>query len=188
MSVLPGKGCTLPVRGETLSLPFTKLADRPLCMSREALSVRDNLSSLAQGPHRCGSHSPGEVQLQQWAGSVPGLAAGLWPEACGPQLPSIPQGWTACVEAPGALQHRRGLEFTPSWGTRASEADISLGGPEGHRMALPQGPGSSLTKTQVNCNHCFSFFSFLFFFVFCVLLGSLPWHMEVPRLGVESEL
>ena len=40
--------------------------------------------------------------------------------------------------------------------------------------------------------HCF-FLSF-FFFVFCFLLllllflGLLPWHMEVPRLGVESEL
>ena len=30
-----------------------------------------------------------------------------------------------------------------------------------------------------------------FFFVFCLFLpflGPLPWHMEVPRLGVESEL
>ena len=32
---------------------------------------------------------------------------------------------------------------------------------------------------------------FLFFFVFFVFLpflGLLPWHTEVPRLGVESEL
>ena len=27
-----------------------------------------------------------------------------------------------------------------------------------------------------------------FFFVFLPFLGPLPWHMEVPRLGVESEL
>ena len=27
-----------------------------------------------------------------------------------------------------------------------------------------------------------------FFFVFFVFLGLHPWHMEVPRLGVESEL
>ena len=27
-----------------------------------------------------------------------------------------------------------------------------------------------------------------FFFSFCLFLGPLPWHMEVPRLGVESEL
>ena len=35
---------------------------------------------------------------------------------------------------------------------------------------------------------------FLFFLFFCLLLllllflGPLPWHMEVPRPGVESEL
>ena len=32
------------------------------------------------------------------------------------------------------------------------------------------------------------FFFFFFFFVFLPLLGPLPWHVEVPRLGVESEL
>ena len=34
----------------------------------------------------------------------------------------------------------------------------------------------------------FFFFSFLFFFFFLSFLGPLSWHMEVPRLGVESEL
>ena len=29
---------------------------------------------------------------------------------------------------------------------------------------------------------------FLFVFLSFVFLGSHPWHMEVPRLGVESEL
>ena len=29
---------------------------------------------------------------------------------------------------------------------------------------------------------------FFFFFVFLLFLGPLPQHMEVPRLGVESEL
>ena len=29
---------------------------------------------------------------------------------------------------------------------------------------------------------------FFFFFVFLPFLGQLPWHMEVPRLGVETEL
>ena len=29
---------------------------------------------------------------------------------------------------------------------------------------------------------------FYFIFVFLPFLGPLPWHMEVPRLGVESEL
>ena len=27
-----------------------------------------------------------------------------------------------------------------------------------------------------------------FFFVFLPFLAPLPWHMEIPRLGVESEL
>ena len=34
----------------------------------------------------------------------------------------------------------------------------------------------------------FLFFFFYFFFVFLLFLGPLPRHMEVPRLGVESEL
>ena len=34
----------------------------------------------------------------------------------------------------------------------------------------------------------FSFLSFFFFFGFLPFLGLFPRHMEVPRLGVESEL
>ena len=34
----------------------------------------------------------------------------------------------------------------------------------------------------------FYFLSFFYFFVFLPFLGLLPWHMEVPRLGVKSEL
>ena len=34
---------------------------------------------------------------------------------------------------------------------------------------------------------CF-FFVCLFVFVFLPFLGPFPWHMEVPRLGGESEL
>ena len=34
----------------------------------------------------------------------------------------------------------------------------------------------------------FEFILFIYFFVFLPFLGLLPWHMEVPRLGVESEL
>ena len=30
--------------------------------------------------------------------------------------------------------------------------------------------------------------SFIYFFIFLPFLGLLPWHMEVPSLGVESEL
>ena len=35
---------------------------------------------------------------------------------------------------------------------------------------------------------CGSRLFFFFFFVFLPFLGLLLWHMEVPRLGVESEL
>ena len=34
----------------------------------------------------------------------------------------------------------------------------------------------------------FLIFIFVFLFLFCFFLGQHPWHMEVPRLGVESEL
>ena len=40
-----------------------------------------------------------------------------------------------------------------------------------------------LCKVEMTPN-CFLFFFFLFF----VFLGLHPWHMEVPRLGVELEL
>ena len=32
------------------------------------------------------------------------------------------------------------------------------------------------------------FYFYFLFFVFLLFPGPLPWHMEVPRLGVESEL
>ena len=32
------------------------------------------------------------------------------------------------------------------------------------------------------------FVCFLWVFVFLPFLGPLPWHMEIPRLGVKSEL
>ena len=31
-------------------------------------------------------------------------------------------------------------------------------------------------------------YSFLFIYLFFVFLGPFLWHMEIPRLGVESEL
>ena len=34
----------------------------------------------------------------------------------------------------------------------------------------------------------FFFLSFVFLLLLLLFLGPLPWHMEVPRLGVESEL
>ena len=37
--------------------------------------------------------------------------------------------------------------------------------------------------------HLFFFLIFLFIILsFCFFFGLLPWHMEVPRLGVESEM
>ena len=33
-----------------------------------------------------------------------------------------------------------------------------------------------------------TFFFFVFCFVFLPFLGLLPWHREVPKLGVQSEL
>ena len=32
------------------------------------------------------------------------------------------------------------------------------------------------------------FFYFLFIYLFFVFLGPNPWHVEIPRLGVETEL
>ena len=50
-----------------------------------------------------------------------------------------------------------------------------------HRVLLSYGPGY-FRSAFVLLFPCFSFF-----FLFC-LLGPHPLHMEVPRLGVESEL
>ena len=36
------------------------------------------------------------------------------------------------------------------------------------------------------CGVCI--YIYIFFFVFLLFLGPLLWHMEVPRLGVQSEL
>ena len=45
----------------------------------------------------------------------------------------------------------------------------------------------SVSSRKVTWSDFLSFFCFLFF-VFLLFLGPLSWHMEVPRLGVESEL
>ena len=39
-------------------------------------------------------------------------------------------------------------------------------------------------RQETKCHHNSGFF----LCVFLLFLGPLPWHMEVPRLGVESEL
>ena len=48
--------------------------------------------------------------------------------------------------------------------------------------------GFVTAEPQQELWECLSFFLFFFFFVFLPFLGPLPRHMEVPRLGVESEL
>ena len=80
----------------------------------------------------------------------------------------------------------------------------------GGRLALPVACGSSLGQGWNLCHSCDQshnsdnaeslthwtirerlqlVFNFFFFFLsFCHFLGPLPRHMEVPRLGVESEL
>ena len=49
---------------------------------------------------------------------------------------------------------------------------------------------SQVHTTEPQCElHALVFFFFFFFFlIFLPLLGPLPRHMEVPRLGVQSEL
>uniref|UniRef100_A0A8W4FH24 Uncharacterized protein n=1 Tax=Sus scrofa TaxID=9823 RepID=A0A8W4FH24_PIG len=42
----------------------------------------------------------------------------------------------------------------------------------------------SLEKCLFETSAHFSFPFFFFFFVFLPFLGPLPWHMEVPRLGI----
>ena len=57
---------------------------------------------------------------------------------------------------------------------RGGEAEISLA----VRGKVAWGPGVQFASGQ----------ALLFFFlVFLPFLGPPPWHMEVPRLGVESE-
>ena len=50
----------------------------------------------------------------------------------------------------------------------------------------------ALTHFQVNTKGSQLFVSVFVFVLFCflsfVILGPLPWHMEVPRLGVYLEL
>ena len=43
-------------------------------------------------------------------------------------------------------------------------------------------------KPEVNVHIVVYFILFYFIFVFLPFLGPLPQHMEVPRLGVQSEL
>ena len=48
------------------------------------------------------------------------------------------------------------------------------------------------TKTEIQCEESWVFFLFVLFFCFCFCFWSFqglhPWHTEVTRLGVESDL
>ena len=44
------------------------------------------------------------------------------------------------------------------------------------------------TTTGIASNEFLLMYFFSFLFVFLLFIGPLAWHMEVPRLGVESEL
>ena len=50
------------------------------------------------------------------------------------------------------------------------------------RLPLPESRGMDLFQVPLICHF------FFFFFVFLPFLGLFPRHLQVPRLGVESEL
>ena len=55
-------------------------------------------------------------------------------------------------------------------------------------LALQPTRNSSARSEQLGLLQLQMPFLFFLFFFFLLFLGLLPWHMEVPRLGVESEL
>ena len=55
-------------------------------------------------------------------------------------------------------------------------------------LSPPPFPYFSLWKEDIESSPYEREIIFLFFFFFLVFLGLRPWHMEVPSLGVESEL
>ena len=48
--------------------------------------------------------------------------------------------------------------------------------------------GTGLKKITPHSAWDVGVYLFIYIFFFLVFLGPHPWHMEVPRLGVESEL
>ena len=48
--------------------------------------------------------------------------------------------------------------------------------------------GRQFLRSQIKEQSLLTSMTFFFFFFFFVFLGPCPWHMQVPRLGVESEL
>ena len=109
--------------------------------------------------------------------------------------------WACSETAGGALPHSRsspGSTWSPVLQTPPEMSTIS-------RFSLSswwacRHPSRAQTRKGAHQNHrllagdpwtpCLTDKSFFFFFfsVFLPFLGLLPWHMVVPRLGVESEL
>ena len=59
-----------------------------------------------------------------------------------------------------------------------------------HAHLPPNSPGLGPSTLLLLCIVCPTHkgISFFFFFFFLAILGPHPWHMDVPRLGVKSEL
>ena len=70
-------------------------------------------------------------------------------------------------------------------GTQHSQVVSAIGGEDSAGKELVDWGTSSLTLMRGVFP---AFFFFNFFFVFLPFFGPLPWHMEVPRLEVKSEL
>ena len=83
-----------------------------------------------------------------------------------------------------------------SWPHKANRQTWFTGFFQGSVYQVAKGIRVNWTFTDVQWgvenSHTSSILFFFFFFVFCllsfVLLGLCPWHMEVPRLGVQLEL
>ena len=87
----------------------------------------------------------------------------------------------------------QGLNLSCSWGLRYSHSNArSLT----HWVRSGIKPAASQRQHQVlnllshngNSYSCFIFYEFAYFILFFVCLGLHSWHMEIPRLGVQSEL
>lgn len=162
-SVTLGKGRTLPAGEIQRPFPFTKVADGPLCMSNRGPVVTGKLSPGTGTPGRCGSlrHWGGADTPSSIDGWAPGWGWGLGPGTCGqrpgPQLPSVPHGWTAYERGgPGALQYVWGPESTPCTGggqliSRQGQGDTGQSFPRAASSMFTRGnAGSPVTTFTFN--------------------------------------
>ena len=101
-------------------------------------------------------------------------------------------GWCSLSEMPKSAHTQRPLEkVQPYW---------VVGEPKSQRQGVMQTDSHDMEKIILHSHthlsgtvsyHCPLYnpvWSFFFFFFFFVFLGPHPCHMEVPRLGVQSEL